>query len=145
MHVHAWAVNGSQTRTQCRWPPQAPSSYAGDPGRSWGLLGAKSRGVGSGGLGTSQNGALAMTRSSPERALRQRNRDFSQPRNPEGRKCHGRSSRVHGNRSQRLGPAKVTDISVRAARGGARPMDAQDLRSMASVACRRTLACVLEH
>jgi hypothetical protein len=41
---------------------------------------------------------------------------------PERRKCHGRGSRVHGDRSLGpLGPSKITDIPVRAAHGAHGP------------------------
>jgi hypothetical protein len=137
---HAWARKWVPNAHAMQIASQAPRRYAGDLRRRWGRLGGESRGVGSGGLSTSSNGPLDMTRSSPERALRPRTRDFSRPSPPERRKCHGRGSRVHGDRSH--GPAKITDIPVR---GGAWPTRDRGWRSMAPASCCRALVCVLEH
>jgi hypothetical protein len=76
---HAWARKWVPNAHAMQIASQAPRRYAGDPRRRWGLLGGEFRGAGSGGLGTSPNGPLDMTRSSPKRALRPRTRDFSRP------------------------------------------------------------------
>jgi hypothetical protein len=82
-------------------------------GRRWSLLGAISKGFGSGGPGTWPNGPFAL----PERALRPRKRDFS-------RQVLQRNERAMDAARGAIapgpsGPANVTDIPVRAAHGGA--------------------------
>jgi hypothetical protein len=53
-------------------------------------------------------------------------------------------TRLAGPRRLLPGPAKITDIPVRAAHGGARPTNDRDwIRSMASATCCRALVCVL--
>jgi hypothetical protein len=59
-----------------------------------------------------QTGPLAMT--SDERALRLRKRGFSRPSPLEGRKCNGRGSRVHGDRSRGpSGPAEIIQYNIK--------------------------------
>jgi hypothetical protein len=54
----AWTPNGLQTRMRrTQVAPKALRRCADDPRRGWGLLGADSRGVGLGRLGTQPNGA----------------------------------------------------------------------------------------
>ena len=59
MSMHGPA-NGSQTRMRCRQPPKHPRGMLATPGGDGTCWGGESRGVGSGGLGTSPNGPLAM-------------------------------------------------------------------------------------
>jgi hypothetical protein len=121
MSMHGPA-NGSQTRMRCRQPPKHPRGMLATPGGDGTCWGGESRGVGSGGLGTSPNGPLDMTRPSPERAT----------------SC--------GQVLQR--DASAMDAargSTATAPGGARPTKDRDWRSMASATCCRALVRVLAH
>ncbi len=130
-HVHAWARKWVPNAHATQIASQAPRRYAGDPRRRWDLLGGGSRGVGSGGLGTSPNGPLdilARTRfaSADARLLAAKS---------------GRETRLAGPHPC----GNITDIPVRAAHGGARPTNDRDWGSMASATCCRALVCVLAH
>ncbi len=115
---HTWARKWVPNAHAIQVASQAPRRYAGDPRRRWGLLGAESRGVGSGGLGTSSNWALGHDRvlarsrfaSADARLLAAKSARETQV--PWTRLAGPR--RLLGGPS---GPAEITDIPVRAAHG----------------------------